>query len=59
MKDAAPLTPSANERNSIFKLKQQTIHDPLETETTYNTWSQNSREVQKLQINVEVRCPIK
>jgi len=27
IKDATPLTPLAHERNSIFKCKQQTIHD--------------------------------
>jgi len=28
MKDATPLTPLAHERNSIYKCKQQTIHNP-------------------------------
>jgi len=28
MKDVTPLTPLAHERNSIFKCKQHTIHDP-------------------------------
>jgi len=28
IKDATPLTPIAHERNSIFKCKQHTIHDP-------------------------------
>jgi len=32
MKDATPVTPRANERNVIFKCKQQTAHEPREPE---------------------------
>jgi len=34
MKDATRLTPPVHERNSFFKCKQHTIHDPLGPETT-------------------------
>jgi len=38
MKDATPLTPLAHERNSIFKCKQHTIHDPWGSETFIAQW---------------------
>jgi len=35
MKDATPLTPQAHGRDSIFKCKQHTIHDPRSEKYNY------------------------